>query len=144
MRHIYRRFCVSDVKLTELCAMHPIPQIVELCAAIETDLICSPLDSEHTADLVVMAPEQPTEKCFHMVRNLSKSDRTKSDRCRVLDLSRKAHAATRQSGIAFRPIESPSLLPCTTMRDGPGHTYAMSGHTQSDLSTCFNYDEWFK
>ena len=106
MRHIHRRFCIGDVKLTELCAMHPIPGIAELCAAIETDLICSPCDSKHTADLVVMAPEQPTERRFHMVRNLSRSDRTKSDRCGVSDLSRKAHAATRQSGLAFRFVES--------------------------------------
>jgi hypothetical protein len=61
---------MSRVKLVGLCAMHPIPGIGEFCAAIKTDLIGLLLNSKYPADIMVMAPEQPTEKRLHFVRNL--------------------------------------------------------------------------
>ncbi len=76
--------------------MHPVPGIGELCTAIKTDLMCSPLNSKHMANIVVMVPQQPTEKHFHMVGNLDRNDHTKIDRRRVVGLSRKAHTIRRR------------------------------------------------
>ncbi|SPE31371.1 hypothetical protein SBA5_880039 [Candidatus Sulfotelmatomonas gaucii] len=56
---------------------HLVPGIGEFCAAIKTDLIGVLLNSKYPADFMVMAPEQPTEKRFHMVRDLNGSTHNK-------------------------------------------------------------------
>ncbi len=86
--------------------MHLVPRIGKFYAAIKANLIGSLLNSKYAADIVMMAPEQPTEKRSHIVRNLVRSGHTKIGRRRVAGLSRKAHTIGRhktQEAVGTRP-----------------------------------------